>query len=195
MGNNIIDAIILGIAATIIYELLKKFVLIILYSLKKRTLLFSIDGFWCTFHESKSELNGLVYSAYELLHLKYNKGNIYLKLYQVTNDNRNYLYKGIGYIRGDKIVIAYEEAKSDKSNHVGALMLRQNNFYEHSIVLQGNYIEFRGNRQSVKPYKYILKNCCLPLKTKINFLLCRDKNIYNFMKKNEDFRSECKQKM
>lgn len=194
MWNNVINTIIIGILATLIYELLTQLVLITLNALKKRSLLFTINGYWCAFHESKSELDGMVYSAFELLHLKYNKGKVYMKLYHVTNDSRKYLYKGIGYLRGDKIVIAYEEAKSDKSNHVGAFMLRQNNIYEHSVVLQGDYLEFRGNKQSVKSYKYLLNSCSVSVKTRVNFFFGRDKSIYNFML-SEEFRNECKQRM
>lgn len=90
--NNIIKTIITGIIATAIYEIAKYIIIFIIDRVKEKSKEFSISGIWCTYHESRSSIDNQLFSAYELIKLKYNHGKIIMNLYQLTNDGRKYHY-------------------------------------------------------------------------------------------------------
>lgn len=187
--NNIIKTIITGIIATAIYEIAKYIIIFITDRVKEKSKEFSISGIWCTYHESRSSIDNQLFSAYELIKLKYNHGKIIMNLYQLTNDGRKYHYKGYGCLRGNKLTIAYEEASNKVSNHTGVIILKLQNIVEHSIFLQGNYAEFRGNNEESTLYPYFLKPHKISLKNKIKIFLFKTQYIYKYMSK-EDFKND-----
>lgn len=187
------NTIIGGILTTLIYELGKSFILYIYDKRAERSLEFSIAGYWCSYVTARSERDKKVYTAYELMKLSYKKGHLRMELYHLTNDARKYYYKGIGFLRGDKIVIAYEDSSTEFSNHVGTMILRYTNILEHQVCLAGNYHEFKRNGHRSAQVAYLIKRYQGKRKiSKLKKLLFGRKYIYTFMQKDE-FINECKE--
>lgn len=183
--DNILKTIITGIIATTIYEIAKYIIMFIIDRTEEKSKEFTISGAWSTYHESRSNIDNQLYSAVELVKLKYVRGKVIMNLYQITNDNRKYHYKGYGCLRGNKLTIAYEEANNKFSNHTGVIILKFQNIVEHSILLKGNYAEFRGNNEESTLYSYFLKPHKISAKNRIKIFLFKNKYIYKYMLKEE----------
>lgn len=190
-NSSITQSIILGVLATVVFEVIKFFFKKIRDSIQEKTIGFSLSGFWCSYVKEESIVDGETYYAYELLRLKYLNNKVFMTLYQVTSDKIKRYYKGYGCFRGNKLTISYEEANNSTSNHTGVFVLKINNKIEHQISLIGNYCEFRQENEECSVYKYSLYPYKLSLNTKILFRLLRKKYIYEYMQ-NEEFMNACK---
>lgn len=155
MLENLTDIIFTGIISATAFEIFKAIFIIIKNKISEKSLPFTVSGYWCTYHEKA------MHGAYELVYLKHQGNKLKLKLYQKTNDKRFHFYKGNGYIRGDKISIAYQEANKSRSNHTGTFNLKIHNISEHSVCLYGNYTEFSKNNKESNSIRYELKECNL----------------------------------
>lgn len=186
-----LSTIIGGILTTLIYELGKFIILYLFDKRTERSLEFSIDGYWCSFVTSKSKKSKEGYSGCELLKLRYRKGYIRMEIFHLTNDGRKYYYKGIGFLRGNKIAIAYGDSSDESSNHVGTMILRYSNILEHQIALVGNYHEFKQNEhQSTQTTYLIAKYQGTRRISEVKKFLLRKEYIYSFMQRDE-FINEC----
>lgn len=188
MSSELIYTLVTGVVGCILYKFLEIAYYKVVDIWNQNNFLFSINGYWCAYHEEVDSRLNQKFVAYELVHLKYSRGNIKMRLYQLTGDSRKYFYVGIGYMRGDKVTIAYQEAKRRPSNHTGVFILRFHNIYEHSIVLEGDYHEFRGDNFESQKCAYFLKEC-----HSIQGLKPNIKKEEIFLKMEEDyFKNECK---
>lgn len=189
--NNIQYTVITGIIATAIYEIAKSIVILIIDRVKENNKEFSISGTWCAYHERKSGFDNKLYSAYELVKLKYIRGKVNMSLFQCTTDGRKYHYKGCGCLRGNKLTLAYEEVGNPHSNHTGVIILKFQNIMEHSIVLMGNYVEFNGNDERSSIYSYSLKPHKISTLNRIKIFVLKSPSVYEYMLK-EKFVNDAK---
>lgn len=150
------DAIITGIIATLIFEIVKYIIFKLIDLSQKRRIPFSITGIWVTYHESVHPDTNEKHTAYELLILKIKKGNILTQIYQYTSDERKHRYKGCGYVRGPKLSIAYEEFNNQNSDLTGVYLLKNSKKTEHNTYLKGTYLEFQGKNDEAKVHEYCL---------------------------------------
>ena len=192
--ESLLYVIITGAISTIIFEIGKFLFLFIVDKIKEKSVSFSISGYWCSYNSEYSFSENKIYSAYELVKINYSKEKIVMHLYQLTNDNRRHQYKGYGFLRGNKLVISYEEANCSTSNHIGAFILKMQNKNEHSILFAGNYYEYRGEADTCEDFKYILKPCTLSLSNRLLIFIFRNKYIYKLISK-EEFKNECQKDM
>lgn len=196
MGLESIDwnvVIVSGIAASASFEIIKTIFLRIKNKFEERSLPFNITGYWCNYQEQKSR-DGFVYTAHELIVMKHRGEKLHFKLYQLTNDNRRHLYKGIGFIRGNKISLAYEEVKKARSNHTGTFNLRVQNIREHSVQLAGQYAEFLQEGIKCECYNYVLEECNITIWDKFLVWLLKSRYTTKLMSK-ESFVRENKAHM
>lgn len=177
--------ILVGIIATVLFEISKLIVIVIVDKAKEKSKAFSISGIWCAYHTSKSDIDGKIYSAYELVQLKIHHGKVAAVIYQITNDNRKHRYKGYGCLRGNKLSIAYEEASNPQSNHTGVFIVKIKNVIEHSIFLSGNYVEFRADAEDSSLYKYYLKPHEVSKTNMLKIMIFKSRFIYKYMQKEE----------
>lgn len=181
--ENVISTIITGIIATIIFEVLKLFVLKLIDLTKKARIPFSLTGFWVSYNQSEHPETHQIYSAYELIKLSIKRGRINVKIFQLTNDSRKHKYKGCGYIRGSKLSISYEEYAKQKSELTGCYILKVSKKNEHNIFLNGSYTEFQGSMDKIFSHDY----CMFPYNTnrinRIGLNLCGGKYIFKHMQK------------
>ena len=187
----ILQSIIIGIITHVLIEFgksLKKFIASKIYI---RSLQFSIEGYWCTYHEQTSE-DKVLYQAYELIKMSINKDKLFFRLYQYTEDKRFYLYKGCAYFRNNKIALSYEEVNNAHSNYTGTFNLQTgNDDANHKIILKGVYSEFLKDSAECKSNNYSLYEYNISKKDKFLILLFKSHYIKKLMKK-EDFKNECK---
>lgn len=165
---NLLDnwsvTVISGIIVSTIFEILRYGFVSVLNRISEKSLPFTVDGYWGT-HHSLGE-----FSAFEFIILKQQGVSLKFSLYQQTNDGRFHFYRGVGYIRGSKISLAYHEANKNSSNSTGTFNLLVHNASEHSIKLVGNYTEYSGIAGNVlsRPYSLIeLSNYSLLMKIKL----------------------------
>lgn len=189
---NFAYTIITAIIATTLFELDKYIVSKLLDKVAEKRLPFAISGFWYAYHECKDAHTKENREAYELIHLKYNRGQVKMKLYQLTGDGRKYQYSGTGFFRGDKMTIAYEENQQCRSNKVGSFVLRLCNEREHSVVLKGQYHEIVGDVLVCRNNEYILNECRIEELNKKWRL--SSKYVFTLMKK-QDFKDACRNGM
>lgn len=184
--DNLLAAIISGIIVSTIFEVLKCGFVIALNRVSEKSLPFTVDGYWGTYH-SLGEFN-----AFEFIILKQQGVNLKFSLYQQTNDGRFHFYRGVGYIRGSKISLAYHEANKNRSNSTGTFNLLVHNASEHSIELIGNYTEYSsidGNSLS-HPYS-LIEFSNYSFLTKIKLVVCRKCCIKKILNDTE-FQDACK---
>lgn len=189
--ENVLNTIIIGVVATFIYELGKYLLFFIIDNIKVRDLPFSLSGYWCSYVKYNPKNSTDEYEAYELIKLKYKKETVFIKMYQITNDNRKNYYEGTGFLRGDKLAFAYREIHRETSNQVGTIILRYRNITEHEVFFVGNYHEFRHDNYRSSSNPYIMKRYYMNF---TNTFICKmfgRKQIFAFMKK-EEFKNECK---
>lgn len=149
--DPILEIIFTGIVSCVLFEILKGLFIYAKSKSSEASLPFSVSGRWGTFHKQGE------YSAYELLNLKVQGEIIKLKIYQLTEDQRFHIYKGCGFIRGDRISLAYREANSSKSNMTGTMNLKIQNLSEHHLMLSGKYTEFSKDEKESVSYAYELR--------------------------------------
>lgn len=152
---NIIEALI----PAILFELLKVVFCHIYDKLMQARIPFTIRGWWCTCHKRLAWDKSREYCTYELVWLDYKNGCICMRLYQLINDGRKYIYKGVGFIRGNKMVISYEEANKNASNKMGTFNLRITNQLEHETAFVGDYHELDRDNETSTNCEYRLKKC------------------------------------
>lgn len=149
--DPILEIVFTGVISCVLFEILKSLFIYAKNKCSEASLPFSVSGYWGTFHKQGG------YSAYELLNLKVQGDVIKLKIYQLTEDQRFHIYKGCGFIRGDKISLVYREASSSRSNMTGTMNLKIQNLSEHDLMLSGKYTEFSKNEKECVSYAYELK--------------------------------------
>ena len=186
---SFIYTIITAIIATTLFELGKYIVIKLLDKIAEKSLPFAISGFWYAYHECQDANTKEDREAYELILLKYNRGQVKMMLYQLTGDGRKYQYSGAGFFRGDKMTIAYEENRQYRSNKVGAFVLRLCNEREHSVVLKGQYHEIVGDVFVCRNNEYTLQECRLAELHKKRIL--SSKYVFKLMEK-QYFKDACK---
>lgn len=163
------DSVIPGIIATTIFEMTKFIITNVMSWVQEKQQPFSINGYW---YSTVKEVQGNnEYFAGEIMKLTYKNGKVLMKLYQITNDGRKYIYKGIGCLRNNKLALSYYECQNHSSRFVGNFILKIVNEVEHEVDLQGNYIEFRKENQTANVFPYKAYRMKLSLKDKINFQL------------------------
>lgn len=187
--DQIAFAILTGVLATVLFETLKFFFSRARDVIARKSLPFSLEGYWRTYHEEFDPQKETLFSACELVHFTLRNDAVHMKLYQTTNDGRCHFYQGIGYVRGHKLVLSYYEADNDKSNFTGVFLLRESNANEHMISLVGSYGEFRRDDPQAKFFPYSLHPCQLPRKEQLRIALRGKKYAYSLMR-GEGFRHE-----
>lgn len=194
MIEKSISTIIVGIISTFIFELMKYIFLLCKSKVAEKCLPFSLNGYWISYHESKEKKDGELLSAFELASFYFDNGVVRMRLYQLTSFGGFYCYKGLGYVRGDKISVSYYESDNPLSNHIGNFLLKASNKIEHEVSLVGNYFEFRGN--STKGHMFIYSMCPYKMSMidRICIYFCRKNHAEKFMKR-EKFQNECRNKM
>lgn len=192
--GTVIEIIFMGIVPAFIYEMLKYIVVEIKDKIKMKSIPFSLEGYWCSCYDWTHPISGTTYSAFELIKMNYHKDRIEFLIYQITTDSRHYIYKGSGYIRGNRISLTYQDASNEKSNKVGAFLLKSVNVFEHSICLIGSYMEFYKESNRGLDQDYMLIPCSIDNKNKLKFKFVGKKSIFSFMK-GKDFQNECREKM
>lgn len=186
------DIILTSIISPAIFEVLKFIIVTIKNKIKETSFPHTMNGFWCTFHESNVEDHS--YSAYELLEIKQQDSKLYVRLYQLTDDERFYTYRGFGYIRGNKASISYEEIKSEISSSTGTITLIRKDATQHVPVYEGVYSEFLKEEKECVFKKYSLTH--IDIEKKNIFLLILLKTIYAKKYMNKDsFKNVCKNSM
>ena len=163
------DSIVPGIIATTIFEIIKFIMTNVMSWVQEKQQPFSINGYW--YSTVKEVQDNDEYFAGELMKLTYKNGKVLMKLYQITNDGRMYIYKGIGCLRNNKLALSYYECQNHNSRFVGNFILKIVNEVEHETILYGNYIEFRKEKQMANVFPYKAYRMKLSLKDKINFRL------------------------
>lgn len=194
MMDKIAFTISAGIATTILFELLKYIFLLCKSKVTEKGLPFSLNGYWISQHESRSGKNSELISAFELAFFSFENGIVRMRLYQLTSFGGFYYYKGIGYIRGDKVSVSYCESDNPQSNHLGNFLLKASNKIEHEVSLEGNYFEFRGNGK--KGYAFAYSMCPYKMSTVDRIGICFQRKRYaEKLMKRGDFQNECRNKM
>lgn len=180
--QEIASALIVGIIGTILFEVLKYLFIFSLNRIQEKKVPFSISGYWHLYIEESSENNGNKYYAHELIKFKYYRGNIHMRLYQMTNE-KNYIYQGTGCMRINKLSIAYEQSNDSNSNHIGAFILKASNIEEHSVTLVGNYCEFRQEENHCSIFDVQLHPMRIKLINRLLLFLLKSKYAFGFMEK------------
>lgn len=189
--NNIFETIIIGIFATFMYELGKYTLFYIIDNIKIRNIPFSLSGYWCSYVKYKPKNSTEEYEAYELVKIKYKRETVYIKMFQLTNDNRKNCYEGKGFFRGDKLAFAYKEMNRSTSNQVGSIILRFKNLKEHEVFLIGNYHEFRHDNYRSSSNPYMIKKYNMKFINRLKSIVFDRKNIFSLMQ-SEEFKNECR---
>lgn len=183
----IVDALI----PAILFELLKTIFCYVYDKLVQSRIPFTIKGWWCTCHRRLAMDGTKEYCTYELVWLDYRNGCIRMRLYQLINDGRKYIYKGVGFVRGNKMVISYEETNKNISNKVGTFNLRITNQLEHETAFIGDYHELdRDNKKSTN-CEYKLKKCSI---AKASWRWYTPRRLFEEMDKGI-FKDECEYEM
>lgn len=190
-----IYTILTGIISTVLFELIKAGVLFLKVRKEEKNSTFDINGYWYAQHGHVDKFDNINYEAFELVRLKYRKGTITLKIYQLINDGRHYVFRGNGLIKFDKIVASYGEISGGKSDFLGTMMLRFSNVVEHSVVLEGTYQEFRRNNMKSTSYNYMLREYPIKRIQKLAILFRGEKYIFNNLLKSERDNKDCKNAM
>ena len=183
--NTVINTIVVGIIATLSFEILKYFVLKVMDLIIESRIPFSLTGFWVAFSESKHPDTHEIYSAYEFVRLRIERGKIIVKIYQVTNDSRKHIYKGLGYLRGSKLSISYEDYSNPHSELCGSYNLRVSKKNEHSTYLAGSYTEFQGKEDILYTHDYCLFPYVPTKKENLALRVFGKKYIFNLMENNQ----------
>ena len=168
ISNNFIEVIVTCLLAPLLFELLKIIVTGLYFKCLEKGHQFTISGFWWASVTEVDKNNNLCLGN-ELLRIKQKGCKVYFTLYQTAEEDRFHVYEGTGYIRGNKLVLAYQEIKKDSSNHIGTFSLRLNNEEEHSPSFVGVYVEARN--ESFQTFPYTLKQYKMTLKNRILFLI------------------------
>lgn len=189
--SSVLNTIIIGIIATFIYEIGKNLLFYIIDNIKVRNLPFSLSGYWCSYVKYSPKNSTDEYEAYELTKINYRKETVYIKMYQLTKDNRKNYYEGRGFLRGDKLVFVYKEIHRAASNHVGTIILRYRNITEHEVYLVGNYHEFRHDNYRSSSSPYMIKRYNMSFIDMFKIKLLGRRNVFSIMQ-GEKFKNECK---
>lgn len=161
--NELLSQIIIGCIATLFVEICFVVIKWMFTHIKVKSQPFSLQGYWLGVSCEIGNDNKC-YKGYEINKISYiTLDKIRIKIYQIINDGRYYKYIGCGYIRGDKIVLAYEEQDSPESRMIGAYEFRFGNKKEHSTNLKGHYIEQRESETEVVANPYIANRIELSL--------------------------------
>ena len=185
---DVVYTIIIGVIATLVFELLKYSVIRVLDLTKKMHLTFSLPKYWISHTIQASPDSQKTFSAYEFVKLKIVKGRISMQIFQYATDGRLHKYKGCGYIRGSKLSISYEEFANRYSEMTGSLNLKVSKKSEHSIYLKGTYTELQGKKDEVFSYDYCLYPYFPCMFDKLGLNLLGSRYIFNHMKK-ESFKN------
>ena len=188
MLENFSVTILSGITVSLIFEILKGIFISIHNRICEKSLPFTVSGYWGTYHSSND------YSAFEFVVIKHQGVGLRVRLYQKTNDGRFHFYRGAGYIRGNKISLAYQEADKSKSNFTGTFNLLVSNASEHSLKLNGSYTEFSKNEEESTSHPYCLRELSLSLKEIILITAFRKHYIKKLMD-GERFQDVCRKKV
>lgn len=182
--DNWKSIIISSIISPAIFEILKYFSVFIINKIKEKSLPYTMDGYW---YASVKESE---YIGYELIKIKQRNNKLYFHIYQLTNDDRFYVYKGCGYIRDSKVSLSYEEAKENKSSVTGNITLLKRDITQHTPKFEGIYSHFFKEETicTTKPYNLF----SLKINKMDRLLLLMFKSMYakKYMKK-ERFISGC----
>lgn len=179
--NEWINFILTCLIAPAVFEILKIFTIWIINRIKESSIPYSMSGYWCTYHEATVDKKN--YSCYELLKIKQQGSRLSLQIYQLTKDNRFYVYKGTGYIRGVKVSFVYEEANSGISSSTGSMNLLRKDILQHTPRYEGIYSEFIGENQNCMSNPYILCFYDVGWIDKILILVFKSKYVKKYMKK------------
>lgn len=179
--NKGTEVILTWLIAPTVFELLKIFVIWIINKIEERSLPYSMSGYWCTYHEMI--VNNQTYSCYELLKIKQQGSKLVLCIYQLTNDNRFYLYKGKGYIRGAKVSFSYEEVNSKFSSSTGNVSLLRKDILQHTPRYEGVFSEFIRENENCTCSPYILCFLDLGWFDKMMITIFKSRYIKNYMEK------------
>lgn len=182
------DIIITGIISCTVFEILKSIFISFKNQMSEKSLPFAIGGYWGAYHERGS------YAAFEFIILKHQGDKLKFKLYQKTNDDRFHFYQGIGYIRGSKVSLAYQEANRNRSNLTGTFNLMVHNTSEHCLGLVGIYTEFSKDETKCTSYSYELKELSTSMGEAILITILRKIYIKHFMDK-EKYKNVCNPKV
>ena len=184
MVRTLLNIVLTGIIPCVAYEILKIFFVAIMNRISAKSLPFTINGYWVAFHERDG------YSAYEFLILKNQGVKLKFRLYQLTNDNRFHFYKGLGFIRGSKISLAYQEANKNRSNLTGTFNLKVFNKSEHHLALIGKYTEFSKDEDECFSCAYELREMDLSQFEKF-LISVLQANYIKFLMGTKEFRNAC----
>lgn len=186
--------IFVGIITTFIFEIMKYSFLLCKSKVTEKNLPFSLNGYWISYHESMDKKDGELLSAFELASFVFDNGVVHMRLYQLTSYGGFYCYKGIGYVRGDKVSVSYCESDSPQSNHIGNFLLKASNKIEHEVAFVGNYLEFRGNGTKGRTFAYSMCPYKMSTIDRMGIYFLRKKYATKLMKR-EEFQDECRNKM
>ena len=188
MLENLSFTLLTGVTVSLIFEILKGIFFNIYNRICEKSLPFTVGGYWGTYHS----LND--YSAFEFVVVKHQGVSLRVRLYQKTSDGRFHFYRGTGYIRGNKVSLAYQEADKNRSNLTGTFNLLVSNASEHSLKLNGSYTEFSKNEEKSTSHPYSLRELSLSLKEIILITILRKHYIKKLMNV-ENFQDVCRKKV
>ena len=185
--DNIYNIIVTCFVAPAIYELLKHLLLLVKNKLQESNVEYTISGYWGAIHSDKDK-NGKEHTAYELLKISQEGNKLFSKLYQLTNDERFYTYNCVGYIKGQKVSLAYSELNNQFSNDTGTINLLRYEKFQHTPNFMGVYSEFSKSDTVCTSKEYNLIPVKLNLKERILLILLKSRYAKIYLKK-ESFKN------
>lgn len=182
--DNWKNIIISAIVSPTIFEVLKYLIVFIINKIKEKSLPHTMDGYWY------SSVKESEYIGYELIKIKQQSSKLYFHIYQLTKDNRFYVYKGCGYIRGSKVSLSYEEVKENKSSVTGNITLLKRDITQHTPKFEGIYSYFSKEETMCTTNPYNLFSLKINKMDRLLLLIFKSKYAKSYMKK-ERFISGC----
>ncbi len=180
--KNTYNVIVAWFIAPAMYEILKHIIILIKNKLQERTIEYTVSGYWGTVHSAKDK-DGKEYTAYELLKMKQKGNELRSKLYQLTNDGRFYTYNCTGYIKGQKISLAYSELNNKFSNDTGTINLLRFEKFQHTPNFVGVYSEFSKSDTSCTSKDYNLIPLKINAKDRVLLAILKSKYAQKYLEK------------
>ncbi len=185
--NDWINILITSLISPAVFEILKLFCSWLYNKLKNRSLPYTISGYWLACHNTEVVVENIAYTACEIIKIKQNGTNLSFVLYQLTNDKRFYIYRGVGYIRGSKVSLSYEETHSEISSNTGSFTLLKRDTLQHTSCFTGIYSEFVKEEKHCTSMPYSMHLLKLTYFERIMFTLFKSKYAKQYMKKRNFF--------
>lgn len=165
-------------------EIIKWLILYIRNKNKMKKALFNIYGYWIAIHEDK--IGNILYKTKELVYITSERQGISIKIYQEVNDGRKYVYEGAGIAKFNKIVCFYEDVTNHKTNCVGGFMLKLKNNKEHSIMLAGEYFEFKKDGYHLVKRPYELEEYKMKFVDRLHMIFQTEKYAFKLLEEGEN---------